>query len=192
MIYRLLKFLATLILIIVRRWEVQGRENLPAGGGFLLVANHVSYWDPVVVVCAFKRKVYYMAKAELFNIPVLAYVLKISGVFPVQRDITDRAAIRTALRLLADGQIVGIFPEGTRSHTGELLKPHLGAAMLAAKAKVPMIPVALIGTRGVFGRVKMIIGAPIANRESSKVSRSDLEKDSDLVMGQIASMMKKH
>ena len=79
MIYRLLKFLATVILAVVRRWDVQGRENLPTGGGFLLVANHVSYWDPVVVICAFKRKVYYMAKSELFKIPVIGYVLRISG-----------------------------------------------------------------------------------------------------------------
>ncbi|MBP7332270.1 MAG: 1-acyl-sn-glycerol-3-phosphate acyltransferase [Firmicutes bacterium ADurb.Bin373] len=192
MIYRLLKFMATVILTIVRRWDVQGRENLPAGGGFLLVANHVSYWDPVVVICAFKKKVCFMAKSELFNIPVIGYVLRISGSFPVRRDKSDREAIRTALRLLAEGQMVGVFPEGTRSHTGDLLRPHLGAAMLAAKAKVPMIPVALIGTRGVFGRVRMIIGAPVESKNSGKVSKTDLEKASDLVMDRILSMMKKH
>lgn len=191
MMYRLLKFMATVILTIVRRWDVQGRENLPADGGFLLVANHVSYWDPVVVICAFKRKVYYMAKSELFNIPVIGYVLRISGSFPVRRDKSDRKAIKIALRLLAEGEMVGVFPEGTRSHTGDLLKPHLGAALLAAKAKVPMIPVALTGTRGALGRIRMIIGAPIVSRESGKVSKADLEKASDLVMDRIASMMKK-
>lgn len=112
MMYRLLKFMATVILTIVRRWDVQGRENLPADGGFLLVANHVSYWDPVVVICAFKRKVYYMAKSELFNIPVIGYVLRISGSFPVRRDKSDRKAIKIALRLLAEGEMVGVFPRG--------------------------------------------------------------------------------
>lgn len=190
MIFRLLKFLARMILITVRRWDVKCRENLPASGGVLLVANHTSYWDPVVVICALKRKVHFMAKAELFNIPVIGYVLRISGSFPVRRDKSDREAIRTAVRLLEEGQVVGVFPEGTRSHTGELLKPHLGAAMLASKAKAPMVPIALIGTRGVFGRVKMIIGTPIVSQETKKSSKADLEKASDLVMDQIASMMK--
>ncbi|NQS75879.1 MAG: 1-acyl-sn-glycerol-3-phosphate acyltransferase [Peptococcaceae bacterium] len=189
MIYRLLKFLATVILAVVRRWDVQGKENLPTGGGFILVANHVSYWDPVVVICAFKRKVHYMAKAELFKIPVIGYVLRISGAFPVRRDKSDRRAIRTALRLLKEGEMVGVFPEGTRSHTGNLLRPHLGAAMLAGKANVPMVPVALIGTRGVFGRVRMVIGTPIIREGSGKITKEDLEKNSDLVMGQIASMI---
>ncbi len=192
MIYRLLKFIATLILRIVRRWDVQGRENLPAVGGFLLVANHTSYWDPVVVICAFKEKVHYMAKSELFNIPVIGYVLRISGSFPVRRDKSDREAIRTALRLLAEGRMVGVFPEGTRSHTGDLLRPHLGAAMLAARAKVPMVPIALIGTRGVFGRVRMVIGAPVAGWAPGRVSKADLEKTSDTVMDRIAFLMNRY
>lgn len=191
MIYRLLKFLARMILITVRRWDVQGRENLPASGGAVLVANHVSYWDPVVVICAFRRKVHFMAKSELFKIPVIGYVLRISGSFPVRRDKSDREAIRTAIRLLEEGQVVGVFPEGTRSHSGELLKPHLGAAMLAAKAKVPMIPIALTGTRGGFGRVRMTIGVPIVCQESKKSSKAELEKASDHVMEQIAAMIKK-
>lgn len=191
MIYRLLKYLATMILTTVRRWDVRGRENLPHSGGVVLVANHVSYWDPVVVICAFSRKVHFMAKSELFKIPVIGYVLRIAGSFPVRRDRSDREAIRTAIRLLEEGQVVGVFPEGTRSHSGELLKPHLGAAMLAAKAKVPMIPIALIGTRGVIGRVRMLIGTPIVCPESKKTSKADLEKASDLVMDQIAALIDK-
>ena len=96
-----------------------------------------------------------MAKAELFKIPVVGHVIALSGAFPVHRDKTDRIAIRTALRLLKEGQVVGIFPEGTRSHSGEMLKPHLGAAMLALKSGAPILPVALSGTRGVWGKVKV-------------------------------------
>jgi 1-acyl-sn-glycerol-3-phosphate acyltransferase len=132
-----------------------------------------------------------MAKSEIFNIPVIAYVLRIAGSFPVRRDKSDREAIRTALKLLEEGQVVGVFPEGTRSHTGALLKPHLGAAMLAAKAGVPMIPIALIGTRGAFSRIKVLIGTPIVSQESRKAGKSDLEKASDLVMDQIAAMINK-
>lgn len=189
MIYGLLKFLIRVILAVFRRWDVQGRENLPASGGVVLVANHVSYWDPVVVICAFSRKVHFMAKSELFNIPVVRYTLRISGSFPVRRDISDRSAIRTAAKLLEEGQVVGIFPEGTRSHSGELLKPNLGAAMLAARAGVPMIPVAVIGTRGAFGRVKVRVGMPMDICKPGKCSKADLEKASDLIMVKIAELI---
>ena len=185
MIYRLLKFLARMTLTVVRRWDVQGREKLPASGGIVLVANHTSYWDPVAVVCAFNRKVHFMAKAELFNIPLLCNVMKIAGSFPVRRDISDRTAIRTAVKLLEEGEVVGVFPEGTRSHTGELLKPNLGAALIAARAGVPMIPVGVIGTRGVFGRIKVRVGYPIDICKPGKCSKADLEKASDLIMEQI-------
>ena len=185
MIYRLLKFLTRLTLTVVRRWDVQGREKLPASGGIVLVANHISYWDPVAVVCAFNRKVHFMAKAELFNIPLLSSVMKIAGSFPVRRDISDRSAIRTAVKLLEEGEVVGVFPEGTRSHTGELLKPNLGAALIAARAGVPMIPVGVIGTRGVFARIKVRVGNPIDICKPGKCSKADLEKASDLIMEQI-------
>jgi 1-acyl-sn-glycerol-3-phosphate acyltransferase len=174
---------------VFRRWDVQGRENLPASGGVVLVANHVSYWDPVVIACAISRKVHFMAKSELFNIPVVRYALRISGSFPVRRDISDRTAIRTAAKLLEEGQVVGVFPEGTRSHSGELLKPNLGAAMLAARAGVPMVPVAVIGTRGVFGRIKMRVGTPADICKPGKCSKADLEKASDLIMVKIAELI---
>lgn len=189
MIYRLLKFLAKVILAVVRRWDVQGSDNLPSSGGVVLVANHISYWDPVALICAFNRKVHFMAKSQLFDIPVIGYVLKISGSFPVRRDISDRSAIRTAAKLLEEGHVIGVFPEGTRSHTGELLKPNLGAAMIAARAGVPMIPAAVIGTRGVFGKVKVRVGKPIDICKPGKCSKSDLEKASDLIMEQIAAMI---
>jgi 1-acyl-sn-glycerol-3-phosphate acyltransferase len=189
MIYRLFKFLIGIILAVFRRWDVRGRENLPASGGVVLVANHISYWDPVVIICAFKRKVHFMAKSQLFNIPVVRYALRISGSFPVRRDISDRSAIRTAVKLLEEGQVVGIFPEGTRSHSGELLKPNLGAALLAARAGVPMIPVAVIGTKGVFGKVKVRVGIPIDICKPGKCSKEDLEKASDLIMIKIAELI---
>lgn len=189
MIYRLLKFLARIVLAVLRRWEVRGVDNLPAIGGMVLVANHVSYWDPVVVICAFQRKVHFMAKSELFRIPIVGYAVKVSGAFPVRRDRSDRSAIRTALRLLGEGKVVGVFPEGTRSRTGELLKPHAGAAMLALKAGVPMLPVAVSGTRGVFGKIRVLIGEPVQFQEGIRATRDAAEKASDKVMRQISSLL---
>lgn len=189
MIFRALKFLVRIILVVVRRWEIEGAENIPGSDGVVLVANHVSYWDPVVVICAFKRKVYFMAKAELFKIPVVGYVVGISGAFPVRRDRTDRNAIRTALRLLEEGEVVGVFPEGTRSHSGEMLKPHLGAAMLALKTGAPVLPVAVSGTRGFWGKIRVRVGRPIPVESFKTGSRGDLESLSDLAMSRIGALL---
>ncbi len=189
MIFGILKFLVRIILALVRRWEVKGIENIPGSGGVVLVANHVSYWDPVVVICAFKRRVYFMAKAELFKIPVVGYVVAISGAFPVRRDRADRNAIRTALKLLEEGQVVGVFPEGTRSHSGEMLKPHLGAAMLALKSGAPVLPVAVSGTRGFWGKIRVRVGKPIPVGSLKSGSRADLEGLSDLAMSHIAALL---
>jgi 1-acyl-sn-glycerol-3-phosphate acyltransferase len=188
-IFRTLKFLVRIILVVVRRWEIEGAENIPGSDGVVLVANHVSYWDPVVVICAFKRKVYFMAKAELFKIPVVGYVVGISGAFPVRRDRTDRNAIRTALRLLEEGEVVGVFPEGTRSHSGEMLKPHLGAAMLALKSGAPVLPVAVSGTRGFWGKIRVRVGRPIPVESFKTGSRGDLESLSDLAMSRIGALL---
>ncbi|HPZ43017.1 MAG TPA: lysophospholipid acyltransferase family protein [Bacillota bacterium] len=189
MIIRILKFLVRIFLALVRRWEIEGTENIPASGSVVLIANHTSYWDPVVIYCAFKRRVYFMAKAELFKIPVVGHVIALSGAFPVHRDKTDRIAIRTALRLLKEGQVVGIFPEGTRSHSGEMLKPHLGAAMLALKSGAPILPVALSGTRGVWGKVKVRVGKPIPVGPLKTDSRADLENLANLAMSHIAALL---
>ncbi len=189
MVYRVLKNLARIVLAVLRRWEVRGRENLPSSGGIVLVANHVSNWDPVVIICAFKRKVHFMAKSVLFKIPVIGYVVKSSGAFAVQREKSNRNAIRTAVKLLEEGQVVGVFPEGTRNQTGEMLKPHLGAAMLAFKAGVPMLPIAVSGTRSVFGKIKVQVGSPVVCHSTGKVSKEDLEKASDTIMEQVAELL---
>lgn len=189
MILSLLKAGARIVLFVLRRWEIRGVGNLPATGGVVLVANHVSYWDPVAIICAFKRKIFFMAKAELFKIPLVGYAVRSSGAFPVRRDVTDRNAVRTALRLLQAGEVVGLFPEGTRSQTGEILKPHLGAAMIALKAGTPVLPVAVSGTRGVFGKITVYVGNPIHFQPLKKVTKADLESISDRIMDEIAHLL---
>lgn len=190
MFYKFARLLCRIVLVLLRRWEVKGAENLPASGGVVLAANHASYWDPVVVGCAFNRQVYFMAKSELFKIPLLGPVIRSLGAFPVRRDKSDRNAIRTAIKLLEKGNVVGIFPEGGRSHTGELMKPNLGAAMLAFKAGVPILPVALSGTKGVLGKVTVLVGRPVLIRQGAKAKKVELENTSDYVMTQIAGLLR--
>lgn len=189
MIFRFLKAGARLTLSVLRRWEIKGAENLPASGGVLLVANHVSYWDPVSIICAFRRQVFFMAKAELFKIPLVGYAVRSSGAFPVRRDVTDRNAVRTALQLLQAGEVVGIFPEGTRSKSGEMLKPHLGAAMIALKAGTPVVPIAVTGTRGGFSKITIHVGSPIYLQTVTKATKADLENISDRIMNEISQLL---
>ena len=154
MLYWFAWVLLQILLPVLRRWKVEGAANLPPEGGVIVVANHRSYWDPVVLGAALRRRVYFMAKEELFKIPVFGILLRLLGAFPVRRESFDRRAFKVALDYLMRGRVVGIFPEGRRSHAGRLLSPQPGAVFLALKAGTPVVPVGLIGTRGIFGKVK--------------------------------------
>jgi len=191
MIYQASKLICTFVLKTLRRWQVQGRDNLPTEGGFLVVSNHTSYWDPVAVGCAINPKIHYMAKAELFRIPLFRSLIISFGAFPVNREKADRQAIRTALKLLEEGKVVGIFPEGTRSHSGELLQPHLGAAMLAVKAQAPVVPIAVLASKGFVGRLKLRIGKPIylESRQEGQTSKQIVEAGTEKIMSEISHLM---
>lgn len=191
MFYRFARLLCRFVLLLLRRWKVEGAENLPPTGGVLVVSNHASYWDPVVVGCALRRQVHFMAKADLFKIPLLGYVIRALGAFPVQRGSGDRQAIRRALELLEEGKVVGIFPEGTRSKTGALLDPHRGAAMLALRAKVPVLPMALLNTPGLCRRVRVRIGKPLqfTGGGGGTPSRQDYQVVSREIMQEIKRLM---
>ncbi len=192
MFYRFAWIICRIYLRVFRRWRVCGTENIPDEGGVLFAANHTSYLDPVAVGCALHRRIYYMGKAELFRIPVLKQIITILGAFPVNRQGVDREAIRTALTYLRQGKAVGIFPEGTRSKDGALLKPQLGTAMLALKADVPIVPVAIVGSKGFFDQVRISFGRPLVFPEyrGTKPSRAALGEISDTVMARIEEMSK--
>lgn len=195
MFYPVARAICRLALILLRRWEVYGEKNIPEKGPVVVVANHISYWDPVAVGCALNRRVYFMAKGELFEIAVLGPLISWLGAFPVYRDRVDSAAIRTALTHLRAGRVVGLFPEGTRSHTDELLEPHIGAAMIASRVGAPIVPVALEGTRGFCGKVRVFIGKPVEHlrlgEARKKPSKEELVNISRQVMGKIVDMLRK-
>ncbi len=150
MFYEFLSFFFFAIFSVVFRYRMTGKENLPAQGGYILAANHLSLWDPPLVATLVPAHIHYMAKQELFEIPILSPILRVLGVFPVKRASADRGAIRMAINLLQAGKVVGIFPEGTRSKTGRLQQPEAGLELIASLAKVPVIPVAIIGTNRIF------------------------------------------
>lgn len=191
MAYWLAWVLLQVLLPILRRWKVDGADNLPREGGAMVVANHQSYWDPLVLGAALPRRVYYMAKEELFRVPVLAWLIRVWGAFPVRREGFDRKALKTATDYLMRGHVVGIFPEGQRSHTGQLLPAQPGAAILALKTGVPVVPVALIGTRGVCGKVRVRVGKPFfLAPEKGKPSRKEIAAGGEKMIAAIAALMK--
>lgn len=163
MFYKVVKSLCYLFLRFICRWEVKGRENLPLTGPVIVFANHISYLDPVIIGVALARPIRFMAKEELFQIPVLKWIITGLLAFPVRRGRSDRAALKAAIQILNKGQVLGIFPEGKRSKDGSL-NPFLGGvALLALKTEAPMLPVAIKNSNRVFRgqRVKVNIGKPL-------------------------------
>jgi len=132
------------------RGQIYGAKNVPQSGPLVVVSNHASYFDPPIVSNCVRRPVAYMAKEELFDIPILAKVIKLYGAYPVSRGNADRTAIRAALEYLNKGWAVGVFLEGTRTPDGRITDPKRGALLLAAKAKAPILPVSIWGSEGIL------------------------------------------
>jgi 1-acyl-sn-glycerol-3-phosphate acyltransferase len=148
---RLVRATVGKLLLAVYRVHFFGRENLPDGAA-ILAGNHVSYLDPVLLWCGAPRRVHFMARSALFRKRVLGWGLPKVWAFPVKRGAPDRAAITAAVTFLGEGDLVGIFPEGTRvrpedaREDSELGDAHGGAAFIALRAGVPVVPVGIAGT----------------------------------------------
>lgn len=128
------------------RGRIYGAQKVPHTGPILVVSNHASYFDPPIVSSCVRRPVAYMAKEELFKVPILKQAIQLYGAYPVSRGKSDRTAIRAAMKYLEDGWAVGVFLEGTRTPDGRIADPKRGAALLAAKANAPLLPISLWGT----------------------------------------------
>lgn len=165
------------------RGHIYGAEQVPATGPLLVVSNHASDFDPPILSNCVGRPVAYMAKEELFRVPVLKGAIALYGAYPVKRGKADRGAIQAALEKLEQGWAVGIFLQGTRTPDARISAPKLGAALIAAKAQVPLLPVSLWGTEHIVGKGNLLprsvpvtvrIGAPIDPPASTQ--RIELER----------------
>jgi glycerol-3-phosphate dehydrogenase (NAD(P)+) len=148
-LYRLARLILVPFFRLYFRLERIGSEHLPRSGPLLLAANHRSFLDPFVIGALARRPVYYVAKRELFESRWQAWVLNSLGAFPVDRGHGDRDAMVTARAILARGDCVVIFPEGTRVRSGALGRPHRGVGRLALETGAPVVPLALIGSEEV-------------------------------------------
>jgi len=154
--------------LIYFRLKRVGREHLPRSGPLLLASNHRSFLDPFVIGTLVRRPVYYMAKRELFEKRWQAVLLNALGAFPVDRGAGDRDAMDTARAILARGDCVVVFPEGTRVRPGPLGDPRRGVGRLALETGAPVVPVAVIGSDAVRRgwrirprKVRIRVGAPL-------------------------------
>ena len=170
MIYRFMRALFTLLFRYGGNWEVTGHEHVPASGPALVAPNHLSYLDPPLMGCALRRPGWFMAKAELFNIPGFRWLITHMHAYPVKRGVPDRAALKRTLDYLRKGEIVCVFPEGKRSVDGQLGEIEAGIGMLAVKTGAPIVPVAICGTDRMLPRgakrlhrakIRVQFGAPI-------------------------------
>ncbi len=186
MLYKILRWLFKVYFILFYVLKISGTDNIPPRGPYIICSNHTSWFDPPLVGCVFpKNKLYFMAKDELFKTFILGNILKRLDAFPVKRDTADRAAIRRALQVLEEGNILALFPEGTRIRTKELGAPHHGAALIALKSQKPVLPVFIKWPPGFFKPVKIGIGSLIYFKEEGKLKSGVLEKASLKIMREI-------
>lgn len=191
MIYNIIKALFWLIYTCIFPTKVSGTENIPREGAVILAANHLSNWDPVLVGVFAPRYLVYMAKQELFRVPILKNILHSVHSVPVRRGAADRSAIKAALNTLKDQGCICLFPEGTRSKDGRLHKGEHGVALLAAKSKAAVVPVAIEGTFNIrpFRRLHITYGKPIYF-EAERADKEHLQEFTDKLMQKIAQMLK--
>jgi len=191
MFYSIAKILVKSIITTLFRIDVQGEENIPKTGPCILCINHKSVLDPPLIGVFIPRKLNFMAKEELFRIPILKEIIKAFGAFPVKRATADISAIKTALNLLKEGRILAIYPEGTRNKSDDLIQAKSGMTFIAIKAQVPIIPIGISGKYRLFHKIHINIGEPIYLTEyyNQKLPMNKLQPISDLIMERIRELM---
>ena len=163
------------------RGRLIGRENIPQKCSFIMVSNHGSLLDPPLLGHAVGRNIAFMAKSELFKIPLLGFIIKSCGAYPVKRGIVDKNTIKIACEKLSNKNSIGIFIDGTRQKDGRVNKPKHGAALLAFKNQKLLLPIAIINSHKLvrfrfcipfFTKLVIRVGKPINPPKSA--SKDDL------------------
>lgn len=173
------------VIKVAFKFRVEGLENLPKEGGFVLCSNHRSYFDPIFLAVRFKRQITFMAKEELFKVKLLAPIIRKLGAFPIARGKGDMGAVDYAIQAVSDGKVMALFPEGTRSKSGEMLPFKSGVVVIASRTMSDVVPAAIIfeGKLRFRRKVTVRFGAPISceeleldpnSRQSLRAARSKL------------------
>lgn len=192
MVRKIVVFLIKSFSHIIFRIKKIGRENVPQEGAYIMCANHMSNWDAPILVSCTKRKMHVMAKQELFKNKLTGWFWKQCCVFPVKRGKMDLESMKHALKVLKNEEILMIFPEGTRKGMEKNGRAQNGAAFMALRTGVPVIPVKIEGDMKPFHTVKLIYGKPIdfSKYKASKPEKEILEKVSKEIMDNIIMLTK--
>ena len=188
MIYAFCRGLVWVLLKVFWRFHTVDSENVPLTGPLIVAANHVSYFDPPALGCELRRPLHYMAKQELFRIPLLGPLIRRLNAFPVNRS-QGNAAVKRAVEVLRSGAAIGIFPEGTRNRDGTV-KPQTGTALLHYLSGAPIVPAYIDGTAGAgrLAPITVVYGPPISFVTGEKASREDLAKWTGEIMKRITAL----
>jgi 1-acyl-sn-glycerol-3-phosphate acyltransferase len=192
-----IKTWVSVVMLIAARKKVEGLENVPPKGAFILVSNHLNNADPPVLTQTMPRRIVWMAKQELFDIPLFGWVFHVFGLIPVRRAEADLKALRRAQQVLRTGHVLGMFPEGTRSKTGGMKEGEPGTAVIALRTGVPLLPVAIWGTEGVKlprdivarTRIQVRIGKPFRVSAGERLNKERIASATHEIMEQIAELL---
>ena len=192
------RVIVRILLFLLTRCQVKGRENIPRQGPLLIVSNHLSLADPPLLYLTVDRKMMFMAKNQLFRLRLIGYLVRSFGGFPVHRGQLDRQALRQAYQVLANGLALVVFPEGMRSRRGQLQPAFFGVALIASRSGAPILPVGISGTEKLERlswlwrrpQITVNIGHPFHLPPSrSKLTRGELAELTHSIMHHIAELL---
>lgn len=193
MFYQFARFLLSVVFHIVFNVKAEGKENLPKRGGYILASNHRTDMDPVFIGISILKTLTFMAKIELFQLPLVGFIFHWVGAFPVERGKGDTGAVDFAIKTVNDGKALAMFPEGTRSRDGTLKRPKSGCAVIAAASNATVVPVAVCYGERLHFREKIIVrfGVPISPQELAvrADSPASIKAGSRLIMSKIKDLL---
>ena len=172
---------------LVYRIKIVNEKNVPDEGAYIICANHVNMLDALAVVCSSKRKVRFICKDSMFKVKVLGWALKLSDTIPINREKNDLESMKRSLKALKNGEVLGVFPEGTRKGMSKNLKVKDGAAFFSLKTGTKVIPLGIQGSFKPFTKVKLIYGEPLDFSEyyGKEKDKEALEKVTETIMNNI-------
>lgn len=179
---------------LIYRYKVIGSENMPKQGGVILACNHMSFSDPVLLGLAQKRRLFFMAKSELFRNKFASFIIRRLGAFPVERGAGDGKAIKTGEEILCEGNVMTIFLEGGRTKTGELMRPRSGCALVAQQTMLPVVPACITITgnpKHRFAKRVIHFSKPLTSEDmglTAEGGRREIKTATNAIMGEIRRM----
>lgn len=189
MLYSLVCWVSKIFFSLFYRTSVEGVENVPQDGALIICSNHISLLDMFLFVYPIlPRRIYFMAKEELFRTPLLANILNRLGAYPIKRGRGDLHSAKTTLRLLNEGKAIGIFPEGTRRKKDKKkIRPKYGAILFALESGAPILPIGISGNYKLFSKLRLVYGKPysLPYEKGEKASKEEMQQLVEQLMEKI-------